>query len=107
MKNLSKTLFMPVGVVVGSLLTAAVVIGQEAPITQLVSPNGQFTLNVADDGITLSGPNATLTLNNDGVDIVTQNGAVAISTQNGAITLASGQAFIVTSAQDSSVTSTG
>src|SRR5688572_8745918 len=106
MKTLSQSLLMPIGVVVGSLLTVAVVVGQEELVaTEIVSPNGLFTLTVADEGITLAGPNATLVLGVDSIDIQTINNATVNIDGNAGVTVNSNAGLVVTSNQDSAITS--
>ena len=95
MKTPSKSLLLPAGIAIGSLLTVASVVGQAPPPNQLVSPNGQFIVDVQDDGITLSGGGASLRLANGGIQIDTAQ----------AITINSAAGFALTTAQDTTVTS--
>ena len=103
MNTLSKSLLLPVGVIAGSLLTAAVVVGQAAPLTTLTSPNGQFVIDVQDNGISLRGPGIDVQLANGGVVIDTDQAITIDSDQ--AISIDGGQNVAVIAGQDATVTS--
>lgn len=60
----------------------------------LTSPNGLFTLTVADDGIRLSGPNFSAVLNIDGIVLSTVAGASLNLAAGGSIDL-NGQVVLI------------